>query len=221
MKKYDIFEIMGPIMVGPSSSHTAGAARIGKMARIIYDSDITDVEFQLHGSFQTTYQGHGSDRALVGGVMGMDPDDERLVNSLALATEMGINYNFTLADLGFVHPNTVKVVFTDRETKSDFFITGSSIGGGKIEIIDINGIHVKFTGEYPTLVAEYNDKFGMIAEISTVLTRNFISIASLRVTRDESIAQMVMELDQPYNDDVINSIKAIPEIRHILGIKPL
>lgn len=221
LKKYDIFDIMGPIMIGPSSSHTAGAARIGKMAKTIYGKEIKKVTFYLHGSFQTTYQGHGSDRALVGGVLGYDPDDERLVDSLEDAKELGIDYLFKTIDLGYVHPNTIKVLFEDPETGEEFYITGSSIGGGKIEIIDINNIKVKFTGEYPTIVAEYRDKFGMIAAISLVLTRNNISIASLRVTRDEKIAQMVMELDQPFNDDVIESIKSLPEITKILGIKPL
>lgn len=220
MKKYDIFDIMGPIMIGPSSSHTAGAARIGKMAKVIYARDISKVEFLLHGSFQTTYQGHGSDRALVGGVLGFDPDDERLVDSLDIAKENGIDFSFGNIDLGYVHPNTIRVVFED-DKGDQFYVTGSSIGGGKIEIIDINGIVVRFTGEYPTIVAEYQDRFGMIADISQILTRNNISIASLRVTRDEKIAQMVMELDQPFNDDVLNSISSMPEIINSIGIMPL
>lgn len=103
MKKYDIFEIMGPTMIGPSSSHTAGAARIGMMARNIYGKEFNNVTFYLHGSFQTTYQGHGSDRALVGGVMGMMPDDERLVDSLNIAKEIGLDVKFKMIDLGFVH----------------------------------------------------------------------------------------------------------------------
>ncbi|MEB3429696.1 L-serine ammonia-lyase, iron-sulfur-dependent subunit beta [Citroniella saccharovorans] len=221
MKKYDIFEIMGPTMIGPSSSHTAGAARIGMMARNIYGKEFNNVTFYLHGSFQTTYQGHGSDRALVGGVMGMMPDDERLVDSLNIAKEIGLDVKFKMIDLGFVHPNTIKVVFNDDDVLNRFYITASSIGGGKIEVLDVNGIQIKFTGEYPTIVAEYMDRFGMIADISQILTRNNISIASLKVSRNEDIAQMVMELDQPFNDDVITSISSFSEIIRLVGIKPM
>lgn len=219
MKKYEMFEILGPIMIGPSSSHTAGAARIGKMCRDIYGKEAEKVTFCLHGSFQTTYEGHGSDRALVGGILGMEPDDENLVNSLNIAKEKGLDFKFIPEDLGFVHPNTIKVIFHEEDGK-DFYVTGSSIGGGKIEIIDINGIKIKFTGEFPTIIAEYQDKFGMIAAIALVLTRNNISIANLSVNRTDNLAQMVMELDQRFNDDVVKSIKAIPEIIRLIAIQP-
>lgn len=220
MKKYEIYDIMGPIMIGPSSSHTAGAARIGKMAKLIYDKEIKKVTFFLHGSFQTTYEGHGSDRALLGGILGYEPNDERLVDSLITAKEQGIDYKFDMIDLGYVHPNTIKVVFYE-EDGSEFYVTGSSIGGGKIEIIDINGIKVSFMGDHPTIVAKYNDRYGMIADISIILTHNNISIASLNVSREDKVASMVMELDEDFNDTVIRTIKQLDDVTSVIGIKPL
>ena len=177
MKKYNLFDVIGPIMVGPSSSHTAGAARIGKAARDIYGKKFSSVTFYLHGSFQTTLEGHGSDRALVGGILGFEPDDDNLVNSLTIANEKGISYSFINQDLGFVHPNTIKVVLHNDE--EDFYIIGSSIGGGKIKIININGLEAEVTGDKPTIVAVYEDRLGIIVDILLVLRNNKISVGKI------------------------------------------
>ena len=132
MREYSVFDILGPIMIGPSSSHTAGAARLGKEAREIVGEDFKAVKFYLHGSFAATYKGHGTDRALVAGTLGMEPDDEHLRDALQIAKEKGIDVEFIPADLGTdKHPNTVKMVFIMKDgTEKE--VTGSSIGGGNV-----------------------------------------------------------------------------------------
>lgn len=222
MKRYSLFEILGPTMIGPSSSHTAGAARLGKMARSIYGKEFERADLHLHGSFQTTYEGHGSDRAFVGGLLGYEPDDERLIDSLETAKEKGIEINFKMIDLGFVHPNSVMIeLFENKDSDKSFTVSGSSIGGGKMEIFDIDGINVRFKGERPTIIAEYDDRFGMIRDICVILTDHNISIADLTVRRENNLADMVMELDQPFNDQVIESIKELDNMLSVLGIMPL
>ncbi len=217
MKKYNLFDVIGPIMVGPSSSHTAGAARIGKAARDIYGKKFSSVTFYLHGSFQTTLEGHGSDRALVGGILGFEPDDDNLVNSLTIANEKGISYSFINQDLGFVHPNTIKVVLHNDE--EDFYIIGSSIGGGKIKIININGLEAEVTGDKPTIVAVYEDRLGIIVDILLVLRNNKISVGNLKVERKENTARLVMELDTPFNQKIIDEINEMNTVSYCIGIE--
>ncbi len=217
MKKYNLFDVIGPIMVGPSSSHTAGAARIGKAARDIYGKKFSSVTFYLHGSFQTTLEGHGSDRALVGGILGFEPDDDNLVNSLTIANEKGISYSFINQDLGFVHPNTIKVVLHNDE--EDFYIIGSSIGGGKIKIININGLEAEVTGDKPTIVAVYEDRLGIIVDILLVLRNNKISVGNLKVERKENTARLVMELDTPFSQKIIDGINEMNTVSYCIGIE--
>lgn len=142
MANIGIFDVLGPIMIGPSSSHTAGAARLGKIARTIVNKPIKDVTFLLHGSFKETYKGHGTDRALVAGILGMMPDDERLRDALLIAEKEGLEVHFLPADLGQVHPNTVKILMTDCDD-INWEVLGSSIGGGLVEIYEINRNKVK------------------------------------------------------------------------------
>lgn len=135
MREYSVFDILGPIMIGPSSSHTAGAARLGKEARQIVGEDFKCVKFYLHGSFAETYKGHGTDRALVAGVLGMEPDDDKLKDALNIAKDLGIEVEFIPADLGSdKHPNTVKMVFI-KEDGTEVEVTGSSIGGGNVQML--------------------------------------------------------------------------------------
>lgn len=218
MKKYSLFDVIGPIMVGPSSSHTAGAARIGKAARDIYGKDFTAVTFYLHGSFQTTLQGHGSDRALVGGSLGFEPDDDRLVESLDIAKDQGLSYSFVNQDLGFVHPNTIKVVL-HSEDEEDFYVIASSIGGGKIKIININGLEAEVTGDKPTIVAVYEDRLGIIVDILSILRANKISVGNLKVERKDQTARLVMELDTPFTQSIIDEINKMDTVRYCIGIE--
>ncbi|WP_025642564.1 L-serine ammonia-lyase, iron-sulfur-dependent subunit beta [Schnuerera ultunensis] len=220
MKNYGVFDILGPVMIGPSSSHTAGAARLGKIGREIADDFFYKVTFYLHGSFAKTYKGHGTDRALVAGVLGMDPSDERIKRSLNIAKDKGIDIEFVEADLGYVHPNTVKIVFHYKD-KDDYYIIGSSIGGGNILITDINGNRVEFTGDYPTILIKYKDQKGSISRISSILSNEDINIATMKVSREGKIATMVMEIDSPIKDKIINSISSLDEIIYITGINPI
>lgn len=221
MKSYSVFDILGPIMIGPSSSHTAGAARLAKIAATIAENDVSEVRFLLHGSFGKTYKGHGTDRALVAGILGMDPWDENLRSSLQLATEKGLKYSFEEADLGEVHPNTVKFLIKSHngiETE----VTGSSVGGGNILIFDVDGQRVEFTGEYPTLIITHLDVPGMIYKVSTLLFNENINIAFMNVYRKArgSEASMVVETDSVVEERIIEKIKALGDIKNIEEIIP-
>lgn len=219
MKEYSIFDILGPVMVGPSSSHTAGAARLGKVSREIVGNDFNKVTFYLHGSFAKTYRGHGTDKALVAGVLGMGPSDERIKDSFTLAKEKGLNISFIETDLGYEHPNSVKILFENN--RDNFYIIGSSIGGGNILITNINGTEVELSGEYPTLIIKYEDKKGVISNISTILSKENINIGTMKVTRERKIATMIVETDHKIIDNVLNKIKEIDGIIYIKGINPL
>ncbi len=220
MKNYGVFDILGPVMIGPSSSHTAGAARLGKIGREVAGNQFYKVTFYLHGSFAKTYKGHGTDRALVAGILGMDPSDERIKRSLNIAKEEGINIEFIEADLGYVHPNTVKMVFHYKD-KENYYIVGSSIGGGNILITNINGNEVEFTGDYPTILIKYKDQKGSISRISSILSNEDINIATMKVSREGNIATMVMEIDNPIKEEIIDSISSLDEIIYITGINPI
>lgn len=220
MKDYKTFDILGPIMIGPSSSHTAGAARLGKIGKEIAGDDFYKVEFYLHGSFGKTYKGHGTDKALAAGVLGMEPSDERIRDSLKIARDRNLQIDFIEADLGYEHPNTVKMVFK-YEHKEDIYVIGSSIGGGSIIITDINGNKIDFTGEYPTILLKYEDKKGVISIISSILASNDLNIATMKVTRDKNIATMVCEIDTEINDKAIEEISSLSEISYVKFINPM
>ncbi|HOC06612.1 MAG: L-serine ammonia-lyase, iron-sulfur-dependent subunit beta [Bacillota bacterium] len=222
MRDYSVFDIVGPIMIGPSSSHTAGAARLAKVAAIIAEGKIIKAEFLLHGSFGETYKGHGTDKALVAGILGMEPWDERLRDSFALAAEQGIEIIFTPADLGEVHPNTVKFILT-KEDGSVSNITGSSVGGGNILIFDIDGQEVAFTGQYPTLLAQYRDLPGVISKVSSVLYEENINIANMRVYRSGKgkTAMMALEADSEITEAVTEKIRNIEEMERVQSINPV
>ncbi len=215
-----LYDVLGPVMIGPSSSHTAGACRIGKISKYIVDEEISDVKFYLHGSFGKTYKGHGTDRALTAGVLGMDTNDDRIVNSMDLAKNLGIKISFIEKDLGSnYHPNTVKLDIT-TVTKKNFSIIGSSIGGGNIEILSINGRDVYFTGNYKTLLINHIDKPGIVHKISGILFDNNVNIAYLKVFRDRKgdKASMVFELDDFVNEEMINDIKNVDDIENCVFI---
>lgn len=222
MKNYSVFEILGPIMIGPSSSHTAGAARLGKVARQIAAGEFISVEFYLHGSFAKTYKGHGTDRALTAGVLGMNADDERLRDSLGIAEDKGLKITFIESDLGDFHPNTVKIVF--EMNKGDRVeVIGSSVGGGNIVIKEIDGERVEFTGEYPTIVIKHNDKKGMINKITAILASQGINIATMKVNRKGrgEEASMVIETDNDIISDVSQWLSQIDGVMKVRIIQPI
>lgn len=214
-----IFDVIGPVMVGPSSSHTAGAARLGSIARRIHGKDLVRVDFYLHGSFAQTYRGHGTDRALLGGVLGFGPDDERIRDAFSYAREQKIEYHYHTVDLGDVHPNTVKIVLQDAE-REKCAVVGSSTGGGNILITAINDIAVEFTGRYPTIITHHLDRPGVVARATTRLSENNINIAFLKVFRQArgSEACMVIETDQVIGKEVLTALEQVQGIYQVIFI---
>ncbi|QZY54018.1 L-serine ammonia-lyase, iron-sulfur-dependent subunit beta [Crassaminicella profunda] len=208
MKNYSAFDIIGPKMVGPSSSHTAGANRLGRVARKIANDDIKSVKFLLHGSFAKTYKGHGTDRALVAGIMGMMENDEELKNSLEIANKQRIKYEFVETNLGEVHPNTVKFII-EKSNGEQVEIMGASIGGGNIKITEISGLRLEFTGQYPTVITRHKDYPGVIAKVTKMLADYDINIAFMSVYRQDKgqDAFMVIESDHEFKDDLGIDIK--------------
>lgn len=206
MENYGIFNVVGPIMVGPSSSHTAGSARIALLARRIAGLGYHHVDFYLHGSFQATYQGHGTDKALIGGILGFEPSDVRLKNSFSHAQEAGITYNFIPIELEEAHPNTVKIEF-HYPGGNNFYVIGSSIGGGNIIITNINGTSVTFTGKQPTLLLKYKEQKGMIAYISNALYSKGYNIDLMRTIKEEDEVLLIVELNESLDSDLYESIK--------------
>lgn len=206
MPNLSVFDIVGPIMIGPSSSHTAGANRISNVARNIAGEGFNRVDFYLHGSFAKTLKGHGTDKALVGGILGYGPEDERLKNSFELAKEHGVEFEFHSEDLGNVHPNTVKIIMTYPDG-STFDVQGSSIGGGNIKINKIYGNDVEYSGKNPTLIATYKEQKGMIAFISSILYDEGYNIFNMKTIKDNDKVMLVTELDQGLRKDVYDEIK--------------
>lgn len=208
------FDILGPIMVGPSSSHTAGALRIAQLAASLCHDEIASVDFTLYNSFAQTYRGHGTDRALVGGLLGMHTDDPRIRNSFALARERSISWTFTLAPDGTgLHPNTVDIAITCRDGKRTS-VRGESVGGGRIHISRINGVDVDVTGRMPTLVVEHRDVPGMLALMTTALGSAGVNIAYMSSYRTEpgQTAYAVFETDTPVPTAAVATIAAQPNV---------
>lgn len=219
MGALSVFDILGPIMIGPSSSHTAGAARLGKVARIIADGEISEVTFYLHGSFAKTYRGHGTDRALVAGILGMEPADKRLRDSLQIAKDEGLSISFVETDLGEVHPNTVRFVIRTKDNKKTE-VMGSSIGGGMIQITEVNGNPVEFNGDYPTVIITHKDVPGAVSKVTNILYNHGINIAFMKVFRSErgSSATMIFEVDNDVDDSTLENIKLIESIDKVILI---
>lgn len=208
MKEYSSFEILGPVMVGPSSSHTAGACKIARLAAKICPDDYESVEFYLHGSFAFTYKGHGTDRALLGGIMGFKTYDSSIRDAYEIADERGIKYSFIPMNLGEdYHPNTVKIKFNYKDRDSEYVI-GSSIGGGNMIIVDINGIGVQYDGKFPTFLFQYPEQKGVIADVSTILADESYNIESINTTKDEltNIVTLTVELDESANKNLVDKL---------------
>ncbi|SHH40243.1 L-serine dehydratase [Anaerosphaera aminiphila DSM 21120] len=218
MAEYSAFDVLGPIMVGPSSSHTAGACRIANTAMKICGNDFLSVEFLLHGSFALTYKGHGTDKALVGGIMGYEPDDDRIKTSFEIAKEKGINYEIKTTDLGEIyHPNTVKIVFR-FEDRPDEYIIGTSIGGGAITIVNINGVPIEFRGEFPTILLQYKEQKGVISYVSSLLSGNDYNIESINTEKDKltDVVTLTIEINKPLTE---NLKAAILDVDRFLSTK--
>jgi L-serine dehydratase len=211
-RKVSILDVMGPVMVGPSSSHTAGTARLGRVAREILDRDPSVVRFFLHPPLAATYRGHGSDFALVGGAIGLNVDDPRIPEAIRIAEQMGVEIQFSEEDLGEVHPNTVRIEIEGQGRAVE--IIGSSIGGGVIEVFKINGFQSRFKGDSPTLLLFYRDRRGMIAEVANTIAEEGINIASLYCSRKQrgKDAFMQVDVDSPLSDEALRRICSLDDV---------
>lgn len=214
MKEISVFDVIGPNMIGPSSSHTAGALRIALFVKKLLHAPVKDVEFVLYGSFAQTYKGHGTDKALVAGILGMGTEDEGIRTAFEKAEAMGITYHFTMGeDNPDYHPNTVEVIVTDRRGEVTR-VRGASIGGGNIRIHEIQGIEVEFTGEYVTIIVKQKDTPGVIAHITTCLSHYHINIAYMKLYRESkgSLAYTIIETDEMVDHKVVEEMTEHPSI---------
>ena len=200
-------------MIGPSSSHTAGAVRLGIIARALLGESPACAQIKLHGSFARTYRGHGTDKALIAGLLGFTPDDLRIKDSLQLAAEQGLSYSFEPVDLGDVHPNTTLIELKGISGKL-LSLLGSSVGGGRVQIHRINGLPAEFTGEYDTLIVYHKDTPGVIAAVTSLLASHNINIAQMKVYRSHRGGRsvIVLETDEQVDEKLCRQVKAVPNV---------
>ncbi|ATA59499.1 L-serine ammonia-lyase, iron-sulfur-dependent subunit beta [Geobacillus sp. FSL K6-0789] len=212
MKYKSVFDIIGPVMVGPSSSHTAGAARIGLVARKLFGRQPEWAHISFYGSFAETYRGHGTDVAIVAGLLGFDTFDERIPDALAIAQAAGMDVSFSAEEAIPHHPNTARVRIGDG--KGELELVGVSIGGGKIEIIELNGFELKLSGHHPALLIMHNDRYGTIGAVASALAKHAINIGHMEVSRKEKgkEALMTIEVDQPLTDELLQELEQLPNI---------
>lgn len=217
-----IFDVVGPIMIGPSSSHTAGAARIGLMARNILKDEPVKVQLTVYGSFAKTYKGHGTDKALVAGLLGFSADDVRLRDSFAIAARQGLQVELQRSTAETVHPNTVRIAMQGKQGRT-MEVVGVSLGGGKIEIREINGAQVSLRGEEHTLITVHRDLPGIIAQATTILAIGHINVSNMRVFRSgkNAAAVMIVCTDSPVPADMVAMIRKIEAIESVVTLLPL
>lgn len=218
----NVFDIIGPIMIGPSSSHTAGAVRLGRVAWKILGERAVKAKIQLSGSFAQTYRGHGTDKAIIAGIMGMHSDDERIRRSLEIAGEEGLDFSFSEEDIPGAHPNTARICL-EGEHGADCVIQGASIGGGNILVTEINGMSVSFTGQYNTLLVLHYDKPGTIAAVTNFMAYSGTNIGNFRLSRPKKGGEAVMtiEVDGDVSDNLIQSLKILPNIINVVLIRAI
>ena len=213
----NVFDIIGPVMIGPSSSHTAGAARIGYIARKILAQEPVRAEVDLAGSFAQTWRGHGTDRALIAGILGMKPDDERLPRSLDIARQQGLTYSFRMVKLPKCHPNTAVIrLWAQDGTRAE--VEGASVGGGNILITRLNGLESAFTGQYNTLIIPHRDTYGVIADVTNQLAQEHVNIGNFRLARPTrgDISIMTIEVDDDISRDLLQKLRQLDNVRHVV-----
>ena len=209
----NIFDMMGPVMVGPSLSHTAGAARIGNMGRTLLGEEVARADIGLYGSFAETGYGHGTDRALLAGLLGMKPDDLRIPNAYEEANRAGMAYSFRTVELRDAHPNTALLELTGKSGKK-LTLQASSIGGGAIVVNKIDGIDVNFTGDFNTLIVRNQDESGSVAAITSILSQVHINVANMSVNRHRrgGDALLVIETDPHIKPRQVEFLSELPGI---------
>ncbi len=218
MKYKSVFDIIGPVMIGPSSSHTAGAARIGRMARTLFRREPKWATISFYGSFAKTYKGHGTDVAIVGGILDYDTYDERIIESVNVAKKKGIKIKFLEEEAITDHPNTARIRMGDEQGEIE--LVGISIGGGKVEIIELNGFELKLSGHHPAILVVHDDRFGAIASVSNIIAKHQLNIGHMDVSRKEKgqMALMTIEVDQPIDEAVIIELTSLPNITQVTRI---
>lgn len=217
-----VFDVIGPNMVGPSSSHTAGAASIALLTKKMIGEDVKRIKFTLYGSFAKTYKGHGTDRALVGGILGFETDDERIRDSFKLAKQAGLDFVFESAvtEDDDIHPNTVDME-VEGVSGRVLYVRGESLGGGKVRLTRINGVKVEFTGEFHALIVVQRDYPGVVAGVTSVLSNYGVNIAYLRVFRENKggLAYTIVESDEEISENAVAEMKKNPAIEDIMLVK--
>lgn len=218
----NLFDIIGPVMIGPSSSHTAGASRAGLVARHLLDAEPVRANITLYGSFAKTYAGHGADRAIIGGILGFSLDDERIRDSFTHAKARGLAFTFATSEKDVGHPNTVRIELTGADGETVCVVV-RSVGAGVVNVVEIDGGEVLFTAEYDTTVIFNRDRAGVIADITAVFARHGINIAFMRVFRkgEGKEAVMVIETDQSVSPLLQRELRGVDNIRKVITIPPL
>lgn len=208
-----IFDIIGPIMIGPSSSHTAGAAKLARIAVSIVNKPFIKIEFGLHGSFSKTGLGHGTDKALLAGAMGICEDDERIRDIYTIIRDNGIEYSFYETDLGDFHENSCKITMYHNDG-TESVVIGSSIGGGRIMINELNGFRIDVSAVQPTIIIRHHDKKGVINNITQLLLKEEINIAVMRLTREQKggLANTIIETDNDISEQLLSQINRLNNI---------
>ncbi len=222
MSFISVFEVLGPNMIGPSSSHTAGAAAIAYLAQKMLADEVRQVEFVLYGSFAKTYHGHGTDRALLGGIMGFDTEDERIRDSFELADAKELRYRFsTNEEETDVHPNTVDIRMTGA-TGRTMTVRGESIGGGKVQITRMNSVKIHFTGEYSAVIVTHQDRPGVVSHITKCLSDREVNIAFMRLFREDKgkTAYTIVESDGVLPQEVAEEIRENPYVSEVVVVLP-
>lgn len=219
MKFTSVFDIIGPVMIGPSSSHTAGAARIGRVARDLFGRQPKWAKIHLYGSFAETYKGHGTDVAIIGGLLDYDTYDERIKTAFKEAENAGLTFEFITESDHPEHPNTARIVIGDNDTEMS--MVGISIGGGAIEITELNGFPLRLSGGMPAILVVHDDRAGCIANVANCLAKHNINIGHMEVSRKErgNMALMVIEVDQNIDQSILREIELLPNITKVTRIK--
>lgn len=216
----NIFDILGPVMVGPSSSHTAGAVRIGYVTRIMLAEKPVKALIQLHGSFAATGKGHSTDTAIVAGLLGMRASDINIPDSFAIAEKRGLSFKFETVSLKDAHPNTA-IISAEGENNRKIVIQASSVGGGRIMVNKIDGIDVNFTGEINTLIVHNIDRPGNVSNITRLLSEKSINIATMQLYRHErgGFAVMILETDQDVTEEILDKARQLDGIIKVTYLK--
>ena len=214
-----LLDVVGPVMIGPSSSHTAGAAKLAKTARLIYDKPFKKVRFGLGGSFASTYRGHFTDYALVAGALGMSEDDERLGQSFEIAEKEGVEFVFYPTEIPSVYENIARITFVS-ENGDEFFVEGASLGGGRILVTNINGLACELNATMPTVIVQQQDVKGVVSDVSTILAFNNINIGIMKVSRTSrgDKAFCVIECDDIIPENVIEELRQVNNVISVVVV---